>query len=401
MDGPFADADTSCETVINSYQIYHNYNAELQTPYTLFGPSSSFHRIEMEKVNLENHSIKNDHAMINNESLLRGPDTHIRIDDEDFSIGSVTENGAFILNQNVQNNVPVDYVPKDTFSDTDSLLNNQHENRSLHSDQNEVNSDDKSDELKGCSLKDVVKTDSSREESKHSEPEPKPSLTSFLSMENSNNAIDNNFHNEIISENSIPIVVSGCNYAVNHIFKLPKNDLTFNGTLKRLKNLNPIKNSIDTDIGYTAIGNDCNSEINNSKLDCNTYNETMEISKNDTPQTSFHLSSEELSKPLLEGDHLNLETSNKHIGILSPKETDDRLDNVSSPKDNDTTLKDMEKTYVNSSKESLNNSFDSGAHSPELFSFEDDISEPVCLKMKFIMKQFEKSDNTIIKKLEV
>lgn len=66
-------------------------------------------------------------------------------------------------------------------------------------------------------------------------PDIPPVLTnSFLSMENSNNAIDNNIcHANVSSANK-----------ASPVFKLPNNELTFNGTLGRLKNFDPL---VDTE----------------------------------------------------------------------------------------------------------------------------------------------------------
>lgn len=68
-------------------------------------------------------------------------------------------------------------------------------------------------------------------------PDIAPVLTNlFLSMENSNNAIDNN----ICPTVSANLSSATNKVSPNHVFKLPSSELTFNGTLGRLKILEPL-----------------------------------------------------------------------------------------------------------------------------------------------------------------
>lgn len=214
----------------------------------------------------------------------------------------------------------------------------------------------------------VSSEDSKSEHSKH----PKPVIiTSFSTMENSNNAVD-----------SVPMFRDV--RPTDTMFKLPIRELSFNGTIKHVQKLKPI---VDPLSALTSVP-DLVNEVEKSDLrsaDNNTFEPCSFLEhKSESTLKSSDLSDDKSEVNRLED--MTESTGDSQYKEFIPGKEVDEPDNSLNP---------------DQSLSSLDASFDSGVRSPDMFSDEEPEENPHRDDFWQFMKQHEAYDKLKVKKMEV
>ncbi|XP_037961831.2 uncharacterized protein LOC105382828 [Plutella xylostella] len=207
--------------------------------------------------------------------------------------------------------------------------------------------------------------DSKSDHSKH----PKPVIiTSLITMENSNNAVD-----------SVPMFRD-----VRHnesVFKLPTTELSFNGTLKHVQKLKPIVDPL------SALTSSMGSEIDKFELPTETPEPVMSDNSNNSAfieqkSESIYKMSDYEEKSEVSRSDATESTGDSQYEEYPRKEVEG---------DN--------KWGLEQSYSSLEASFDSGVRSPDMFSDDEEVA-PEEVDFWDFLKDFEAHDKHKIKKME-
>lgn len=245
---------------------------------------------------------------------------------------------------------------------------------------------------------DIDSANSSRE-TKFIIPDTIPVLAnSFLTMENSSNATDNC---NAMTNNIICSVPDGSD--PNHIFKLPNNELTFNGTLKHLQKLKPI---VNTDTTFQSQFKDDFKDVFTSNANKESLVDDFSNKSNDyiTSSPSADASNSKCNLTI-SSDSQYPSDYDIFLNVLS--RTPSRFSNVEENQDVDsnTTFSHNEMTILKSKDITLDNTYNSGMCSPTLFSDNEDevynTYEDAKIEKEKSIEQFNEYDKKLVKKLEV
>lgn len=455
METPGLDVDSNCDSLVKSVHPYCKYLRPPNGPggvmYNLFKPGSSFNVILDSDSRSSSDPIRADCSLndgVGTAGLCspkedyfpaKRTSIHIQIEDDEIcglnhfpnNNASLIDSGAFLQNsvQSYVPNIPANFELKESYCGVSLLVdNNLPDDNGIHFINPLTHSDehlDKDHSNLFCSNTNKVNL-CVQEDYKQSQrvSDNKPSLASFMTMENSNNATDNNLQHNISVSQSTPSSVINCD-SNNHVFKLPNTELTFNGTLKHLQKLQPIVDYKETkeEYKYTLPREFTHKEESSEYLP---YKSSDELTSNSSPGASGSSSKSAITVfsstsqfpsdceivssdiPSKNMPHKFSDVLEVNKGCVAETNAFTFTGTVGPLKSRRNEMPDSSAQQqilsLNKSGESMDSSYNSGAQSPNIFSDdEEDYNEQKSEqdKIDLILRQFEKCDKLLIESLEV